>query len=89
LLIKKLVPNLTATQVQLLAVMAGVGVTYFFYREGKKAAAAVGDAFTPTSQTNIFHRGTNAVGSALTGNSNFSLGSWVYDLFNDDFDPNG
>lgn len=36
----------------------------------------------PTSDKNLAYRGVNAVGEAITGDQNFSLGSWLYDVFN-------
>jgi hypothetical protein len=40
---------------------------------------AVGDAINPLSQTNIFNRGVNELGAVITGDNNFSLGSWAWD----------
>lgn len=34
------------------------------------------------SQPNPVYRGVNAVGGAITGTRDFSLGSWIYDLVN-------
>lgn len=42
-------------------------------------ARTVGAALNPTSDQNLAYRGVNAVGSRLTGDSDFSLGSWLYD----------
>ncbi|MBB1602550.1 hypothetical protein [Variovorax sp. UMC13] len=42
-------------------------------------ARTVGTALNPTSDQNLAYRGVNAVGNALTGDGDFSLGSWIYD----------
>lgn len=42
----------------------------------------VATAVNPTNPDNLAYRGVNAVGSRLTGDASFSLGSWVYDLIN-------
>lgn len=48
------------------------------------AASKVGQAINPVNPDNIFYRGVNSVGAALTGRDNFNLGSWTYDLLNPD-----
>lgn len=67
-------------------VVVGVVALYFVGKKlatvGTEAAAAVGRAVDPTSDQNIFYRGTNRVGEVLTGEAGFSLGSWLYDVFN-------
>ena len=35
----------------------------------------------PASPENAVYSGVNAAGSALTGQSSFDLGTWVYDVF--------
>lgn len=45
-------------------------------------AAAVGAAVNPASDQNLAYRGVNAIGSAITGDPSWSLGSWLYDVFN-------
>jgi phage tail tape-measure protein len=75
-----------------LAAVAGVGlVGWWIYshrndiqKAGAKAAAAVGTAINPVSPDNLAYRGVNAVGAALTSNSNFSLGTWIYDVLHPD-----
>lgn len=37
-------------------------------------------AINPVSDQNIFYGGTNAVGSALSGQEDWTLGGWAYDL---------
>lgn len=64
--------------------LIAVGALYFL---GKKlagsagdAARAVGQAVDPTSDKNLAYRGTNAIGEALTGDKDFTLGGWLYDI---------
>lgn len=50
-----------------------------------KAAAgakAVGRAVNPTSDQNLAYRGVNGIGAAISGDSSWSLGSWLYDVMN-------
>lgn len=67
-------------------VVVGVVAVYFFGKKvaevGTEAAAAVGRAVDPTSGQNLAYRGVNRVGEVLTGEVGFSLGSWLYDVFN-------
>ncbi len=51
------------------------GVVYMLYRK-----AAVTGAFDPTNPRNLAYRATNAIGAQLTGDPNFTFGSWLYDL---------
>lgn len=54
-----------------------------------KGAKAVGTAVNPTSDKNLAYRAANALGGTLAGQSDFSLGSWFYDVFNPrPYDPN-
>lgn len=41
---------------------------------------ALPEEIRPTSDQNLAYRSVNAVGGTLTGQSDFSLGSWVYDF---------
>lgn len=74
------------------AVVAAV----LLYVVGKKlagaapgAVAAVGQAVNPVNPDNVFASGVNAVGGAVSGRgAEWSLGSWVYDVFHDEYDPN-
>lgn len=80
------------------AAMAAVGilaagaVLYFFIRKAGGAVGEVvgrvGTAINPASDQNLVNRGVSAVGSALTGDKSWSLGSWLYDRFNPPYDPN-
>lgn len=62
---------------------AVVGLYLFAKREATAAAKAVGEAVNPVSQDNIFNRGANAVGGAVTGRD-WSVGSQLYDWFGSD-----
>lgn len=44
------------------------------------AAGAVGTAVNPLDSRNVINRGVLAVGTSLTGDKNFSLGAWLYDM---------
>lgn len=45
-----------------------------------QVASRVGAAINPTSDQNIFYRGVNAIGAAVSGDEKFNLGSWTYDV---------
>ena len=50
---------------------------------GKKAVAAVGDvaqAVNPLNPDNVFAGAVNATGAAVSGNPDFSLGAWLWEL---------
>jgi hypothetical protein len=67
---------------------AGAVVAYLVYRQVTKGVQAVVDAVNPLSDKNAAYSATNAVGAAVTGNKDFSLGSAIYDWFNPEYDPN-
>lgn len=46
----------------------------------RKQAAKAAQAINPVNQENVFYQGTNAVGSKLTGDKDFTLGGWIYDI---------
>ena len=64
-----------------LSAVAAVTVWYT-KKQATQAIDVVGDAINPVSQTNIVNRGVNAVGAVLSSNDNFTLGGWLYDVFN-------
>lgn len=49
---------------------------------------SVVDAVNPASDQNLAYRGVNAVGGAVSGDKNWSLGSWLYDATHPTYDPN-
>ncbi len=58
------------------------GALVLGYWATKKAAEGVHDvaqAVNPLNNNNIFYRGTNEIGSVITGDNNFNLGVWIYD----------
>lgn len=73
-----------------MVVAAGATVLVLAYFAEKKIRAVsteVVDAIDPTDPDNIFATGVDNVGASLTGNENFKLGAWVYDLFHDPIQP--
>lgn len=78
--------KLSATQILALgAVGLGAVVVY----QGAQTAAAAAAAVNPANRDNIFNRGFNAtleaVGVIEPGGS---FGSWLYDVFHREYDPN-
>lgn len=68
--------------------IVGVVVAWWLLRKAGNAASAVAEAVNPVSDKNIAYRTVNQVGTAITGDSEFSLGSWFYDLTHPAYDPN-
>ena len=58
------------------AVLMVTGLALYLYAKRKQIGAAV----NITSDQNLAYKGVNAVGAAVTGDTSFSLGSWLYDL---------
>lgn len=53
--------------------LVGLGVAaYFLYKNREK--------FDPTSDKNLAYGTVNTVGEVLTGDKNFTLGGWLYEL---------
>lgn len=65
-------------------VLGAVGVAAAWYLKGKAVQAVkdAGQAINPVNNENIFYSGVNAVGEAVTGNPDYTLGGAIYDLFN-------
>ena len=53
----------------------------------KDGAATVGGWVNPTADTNLIYRGINAVGGAVAGEKDWSLGGAVYDWANPEPEP--
>ena len=79
------------TSTKAVVIAAGLGVAaYFAYRSFDQVGKAVGTvgtavgnvgaAVNPLNPDNVFAGAVNKVGAAVSGNSGFSLGSWIYDL---------
>lgn len=66
-----------------------VGLVWYLFRDKLAAGAEkVVEAVNPTSDRNLAYRGYNAFYGKLYGIPDFSLGSWLYDVFHEDYDPN-
>lgn len=76
------------TKTALVLGAAGLLLGYLVYRAAKQGLEAAAQAINPVSDKNLAYRGVNAVGEAITGDKEFSLGSWLYDVFNPEYDPN-
>jgi hypothetical protein len=61
-----------------LLILLGAGALAFLYLKSKAGEAL--DAVNPVNPNNVIYGGVNAVGGALSGNDDFSLGSWFYDV---------
>ena len=65
------------------------GLLYYVKRQSSQAVDSftskvgqtVSTTLNPASPENFIYKGVNAAGSAMTGESNFDLGGWVYDVF--------
>lgn len=71
-----------------LIVGAGAVVLFLLYRARNVLQQTLSTSLNPTSDQNLAYRGVNGVGAAVTGDQGFSLGSYIYDLFHDEYDPN-
>lgn len=84
---------------KLALIAGGLGLAWYAIKQARQAATdtlkgagqavgAVADAaavgFNPTNGQNYINRAVSSVGAAATGSSNFSLGSWLYDLTHKD-----
>ncbi len=71
--------NTKVGMVAAVAVVGGVAL-YLAEKKAREAAADIGHAINPVNNDNIFASGVDSVGAKLTGNENFRLGAWIYDL---------
>lgn len=70
-------------------IVAGVALAAYLLWKAKGAIAeTLSTTLNPASDQNLAYTGVNAVGGALTGQKDFSLGSYFYDLVNPAYDPN-
>ena len=63
--------------------VALAGLAFVLYKATGKvagAAASVGNAINPLNHDNVFASAVNKAGAAVSGDANWSLGGWVYDL---------
>jgi len=72
------------TKVGMVAAVAVVGAVavYVAEKKAREAASQIGQAINPVNSNNIFASGVDSVGAKLSGNKNFKLGGWIYDVFN-------
>jgi len=73
--------NTKAGAVLALGVVAGIGV-FMLKRTISDGAAAAAQSINPVNNDNIFNQGVAAVGQKISGNENWSLGGWIYDVVN-------
>lgn len=62
------------------AVLALAAIGYVAARRAGQAIAANSHLINPTDSRNLVYQGVNEVGSSITGEANFSLGGWLYDI---------
>lgn len=70
-----------------LALAAGLGLGLVVLWQLKKAGGALADAvkggaLNPASSNNVAYRATNAVGGAIAGDQNFSIGARFWEFMN-------
>lgn len=46
----------------------------------RKVAALPAGSFDPTSRENLAYKGANQIGAALTGDNDFALGAWLWEV---------
>lgn len=76
-----------------LVLVGALGVAaYFVVRQAggkvEETFRDVGEAINPANNDNVISNAVNRAGEAVTGKKGFSLGSWLYDVFHDEYDPN-
>ncbi len=87
--------KLTADSAKAVAILAGTAAVLFLavkLYQGSKAAAervekVVTEDLNPASDQNLAYKATNAVGAAVTGDKDFSLGVWIYEWIHGDETP--
>jgi hypothetical protein len=67
------------------AVVGAVGVTaliaaYLIEAKARKTASAIIHAVSPLNNDNVFTTAVDDVGRKITGQKNWSLGVWIYDI---------
>jgi len=67
-----------------LLAIAVIGALALYLIAKKRNAAG---AAAPVSSQNLAYRGVNAVGASVAGDTSYALGSWVYDLVHQAYDP--
>ena len=49
-----------------------------------QAAGEAAQAVNPLNPENVFYGGANAAGAAASGDPDWTLGGWLYEIFNED-----
>lgn len=81
-------PNITVSASAILA-LAGIVIAIYLYEKLKNPVTTfVTQTINPVSPNNAIYSGVNKVGANLTGDTSFSLGSWIYSLTHSSYDPN-
>lgn len=75
--------KLTNSQMLMILVAGGLLLWYTKNKAGE-AVLAVGNAVNPVNPDNIFNSGVNAIGSSISGDSEWTLGTWIYDVTHKD-----
>lgn len=60
----------------MLLTLVGIAGGVYVYSQREKIANAV----NPASRDNLAYSGVNAIGAELSGQRDFSLGAWIYDV---------
>lgn len=69
------------------AIGAGAVLAYLAYRgtaavvsTAVETAKDAAEAVNPLNHDNVIYGGVNSVGGAVTGDKNWTLGGWIYDI---------
>jgi len=62
------------------AIFAGGVVLYKANKAGQAIKETVSKDLNPASNENIINKGVSSVGASISGNENWSLGGWIYDI---------
>ena len=65
--------------------VAGIALAVLYiYTDAKRAAAVVGNAVNPVNHNNVINKGVNGIGSAVTGQDDWSLGTQLHKWLGDE-----
>jgi hypothetical protein len=64
-------------------VMGALVLVAFVATKAEETISDTASAINPLNNNNIFASGVNGVGQKLSGNNNWSLGGWIYDITHD------
>tara|TARA_R110001599_G_scaffold287356_2_gene489917 strand:+ start:10381 stop:10617 length:237 start_codon:yes stop_codon:yes gene_type:complete len=68
----------------LMVIVAGGLLLWYVKDKAVEVVKTVGNAINPVNPENVFYEGVNSVGSSLSGDSEWTLGTWIYDVTNKD-----